>query len=153
MGYDADLAFVFLTNTKMVFGKGTCNDVGVEMESLGKSKAMLVTDKMLTEKTELVDRIKTTLGNKCVGVFDDVPSDSSVEAVETGAEFAKEKGADCLVSLGGGSVMDTAKGMAVILTEGASAVSMHAADIVCTDIVHALELLMHPLRLTATLRS
>jgi soluble P-type ATPase len=44
-------------------------------------------------------------------------------------------------------------GMAVVLAEGASAVSLNAADVVCTDIVQALELLMNPLRLTATLRS
>ena len=44
-------------------------------------------------------------------------------------------------------------GIAVILAEGASTVSLKAADIVCSDIVSALELLMHPLRLTATLRS
>ena len=47
----------------------------------------------------------------------------------------------------------SALGIAVILAEGASTVSLNAADIVCTDIVSALELLMHPLRLTATLRS
>jgi len=46
-----------------------------------------------------------------------------------------------------------AVGIAVILAEGASGVSLAAADVVCTDIVSALELLMHPLRLTATLRS
>jgi soluble P-type ATPase len=45
-----------------------------------------------------------------------------------------------------------ALGIAVILGEGASALSLTAADIVCTDIVSALELLNHPLRLTATLR-
>ena len=44
-------------------------------------------------------------------------------------------------------------GIAVILAEGAAAVSLQAADIVCTDIVAALSLLMQPLRLTATLRS
>lgn len=46
-----------------------------------------------------------------------------------------------------------ALGIAVILGEGASAITLAAADVVCTDIVCALELLIHPLRLTATLRS
>jgi len=44
-------------------------------------------------------------------------------------------------------------GMAVVLREGAAAVTLAAADIVCMGIVPALELLSHPLRLTATLRS
>lgn len=43
-------------------------------------------------------------------------------------------------------------GIAVILDEGAAAKSLMAADIVCTNIVSALELLANPLRLSATLR-
>ena len=45
-----------------------------------------------------------------------------------------------------------ALGMAVILDEGAAAQTLQAADVVCAGIVPALELLLNPLRLTATLR-
>jgi soluble P-type ATPase len=44
-------------------------------------------------------------------------------------------------------------GMAVLLAEGAASEAVAAADVVCPGIVAALELLLHPLRLTATLRS
>jgi len=44
-------------------------------------------------------------------------------------------------------------GIAVILQEGACAQTLTAADVVCTDILTALDLFTHPLRLTATLRS
>ena len=44
-------------------------------------------------------------------------------------------------------------GIAVILEEGASSAAIRSADIVCTDILSALSLLVHPLRLTATLRT
>jgi soluble P-type ATPase len=44
-------------------------------------------------------------------------------------------------------------GIAVLLREGAAVETLAAADIVCAGIVPALELLLHPLRLTATLRS
>lgn len=44
-------------------------------------------------------------------------------------------------------------GIAVVLREGAAAATLAAADIVCMGILPALELLLHPLRLTATLRS
>jgi soluble P-type ATPase len=47
----------------------------------------------------------------------------------------------------------TALGIAVILEEGASRDTLLAADVVCSRIVSALELLRNPLRLTATLRS
>jgi alcohol dehydrogenase len=42
--------------------------------------------------------------------------------VDAGAAYARERGADSLVSLGGGSAIDTAKGMAIVLTEGGSLV-------------------------------
>jgi soluble P-type ATPase len=72
--------------------------------------------------------------------------------------FVNQLGAARTASIGNGRndalmLGASALGIAVILIEGASTVSMNAADIVCTDIVSALELLMHPLRLTATLRS
>jgi soluble P-type ATPase len=72
--------------------------------------------------------------------------------------FVNRLGAKRTASIGNGRndalmLSASALGIAVILAEGASTVSLNAADIVCTDIVSALELLMHPLRLTATLRS
>ena len=74
------------------------------------------------------------------------------------ADFVESLGTDRTVSIGNGRndarMLSACRlGIAVILKEGASALSLTAADIVCTDIVDALELLMHPLRLTATLRS
>lgn len=74
------------------------------------------------------------------------------------AEFVDSLGAERTASIGNGRndalmLSKASLGIAVILAEGASTVSLQAADIVCTDIVCALELLMHPLRLTATLRS
>ncbi len=73
-------------------------------------------------------------------------------------EFVNRLGANRTVSIGNGRndalMLDAAAlGIAVILAEGASTMSLNAADIVSTDIVSALELLIYPLRLTATLRS
>ena len=50
--------------------------------------------------------------------FSGVEPDSGVDIVNRGAEFARERNADCLVSVGGGSAMDTAKGMAILVKEG-----------------------------------
>lgn len=74
------------------------------------------------------------------------------------ADFVQGLGAARTVCIGNGrndALMLEAAGLgiAVILGEGAAALSLAAADIVCTDIVAALTLLTRPLRLTATLRS
>lgn len=118
MAYDADLEFLFQFPTKIVFGMNKIEDLSIELEYLGVDKALVVTDKGILEHTNLLPAVEKALGDKLVGVYSDVPSDSSVETVETGADFAREKGAVGLVSLGGGSVIDTTKGIAILLTEG-----------------------------------
>jgi soluble P-type ATPase len=73
-------------------------------------------------------------------------------------DAVRRLGPDRTVAVGNGRndrlmMEEAALGMAVILSEGASAETLAAADIVLTDINDALDLLIHPLRLTATLRS
>lgn len=117
MGYDSDLSFNYFGPTKIIFGIDSSKDVEIEMTPLGGNKAVVVTDQGIM-KAGLVDHIVKALGSKCVGVFSDVPQDTGVEVVDAGAAFAKKNGADIVVSVGGGSVIDTAKGMCILLTEG-----------------------------------
>jgi aldehyde dehydrogenase (NAD+) len=119
MEYPADLSFLFTSPTKVVFGAGTSGDAPLELSGLGCRKALVVTDGLL-EKTDIVARIVKSLGDSCAGVFSEVPPDSGVHAVNAGAEMGRARGADSIVSIGGGSVIDTAKGIAILLTEGGS---------------------------------
>ncbi len=118
MSYDADLNFNYFAPTKVIFGTGSISELSIEVSALGK-KAFLVTDQGLVE-TGLVDRAKKKLGNSLAGVYADVPQDSGMEVVDLGAESALSAGADVVVSLGGGSVIDTAKGMCIVMKEGGS---------------------------------
>ncbi len=72
--------------------------------------------------------------------------------------FVQSLGAENTVSIGNGRndqlmLKSSALGIAVILEEGASAETLQSADIVCTSIVSALNLISNPLRVVATLRS
>ena len=72
--------------------------------------------------------------------------------------YVKGLGAEHVVCVGNGRndrlmLKEAALGIVVILKEGAATDTVASADIVCTDIVSALELLQHPLRLIATLRT
>lgn len=72
--------------------------------------------------------------------------------------YVKQLGAENTVAVGNGrndaQMLEASRlGIAVILEEGASSAVLRAADVVCTDILSALSLLVHPLRLTATLRT
>lgn len=117
MAYDSDLSFNYFGPTKIIFGAGSSKDVEIEMSSIGGTRALVVTDQGII-KAGLIDHIVKALGSKCVGVYSDIPQDTGVEVVDEGAAFAKKNGADILISVGGGSVIDTAKGMCILLTEG-----------------------------------
>lgn len=118
MHYDADLNFNYFAPTKVIFGQGSIAELPMEVQALGK-KAFLVTDAGLIE-TGLVDQVKKQLGDLLAGVYADVPQDSGMEIVDRGAQQALSAGAEVLVSLGGGSVIDTAKGMCIVMKEGGS---------------------------------
>lgn len=119
MPYDAeDLSFLFYAPTRIVYGVRSAGDVAMELHGLGCEKALLVTDRLLYDSTDLVKGIEKTLGDACVGVFADVPSDSGVHVVDQGYRLARDRGAQGVVSVGGGSVIDTAKGIALLLREG-----------------------------------
>lgn len=82
-----------------------------------------------------------------------------VENQDTGKlDYVKALGAEHTVCMGNGRndrlmLKEAALGVAVILGEGVAVETLNSADVVCTDILSALELLTNPLRLTATLRS
>ena len=116
MAYDADLNFNYFGPTKVIFGPGSIGELYIEVSALGR-KAFLVTDRGIIE-TGLVDQVKEKLGNLLAGVYADVPQDSGMDVVDQGAASALASGADVIVSLGGGSVIDTAKGMCIVMKEG-----------------------------------
>jgi alcohol dehydrogenase class IV len=120
MAYDQDLSFVYFGPTKIIFGNGSsASEVEAEMSALKCSRAVVVTDQGII-KAGLLDKITNSLGKKCVGVFSDVPQDTGLDVIDRAAAFAREKGADIVISVGGGSAIDTAKGMCILLTEGGS---------------------------------
>lgn len=117
MGYDRELSFEYNNPTKIIFGENSVRDIGLEVDSLGGTKALIVTDEGLV-KTGLVGQIEEALGRRCAGIFDRCVQDSGFRLVNEAADFARDKSADTLVSVGGGSVIDTAKGVSILLREG-----------------------------------
>ena len=115
--YTTDLSFNFNSPTKIVFGAGAVNDIGPEMDSLNKKRAVIITDEGLAA-TGMIDRAKDILGKRCVGIFPEVKPDTGVYIIDKAVKYAKGVDADILISIGGGSSIDTAKAMAILLTEG-----------------------------------
>lgn len=82
---------------------------------------------------------------------------SEERQAECKQDYVVKLGAHSVIAIGNGSndslmLKDAAIGIALIQKEGASAKAIANADIVCTDIIDALDLILHPLRMAATLR-
>jgi alcohol dehydrogenase class IV len=118
MAYDSDLSFNYFGPTKVIFGVGSLSELPIEVSALGQ-KAVLVTDEGLMA-TGLVEQVQEKLGNLLVHTYSEVPQDSGMAVVDNGAQEALSAGADVIVSLGGGSVIDTAKGISIVMKEGGS---------------------------------
>lgn len=123
--------FEFYVRPRILYGPRSVREVGFEANKLGGTRAVIVTDKVL-HKAGLAQKVAAGLagsGVTLVGIFDDVPPNSEVRVVEQGAVYAREAGCDLLIALGGGSVIDTAKGMNVLLTEGGSLLDYEGAGL------------------------
>lgn len=112
--------FQFRVPTKIIHAEGIAQDFAHEVGLIGITKLFLVTDKFLYESglcAPIVDHLRDN-GIDVIGTFTDVPPDSSVKTVETCAGFARAAGADGILAIGGGSVLDTAKGANILFTLG-----------------------------------
>ena len=110
---------VFRSPPTIIYGKGTVTSVGEQAARFGK-KAVLVCGKGSLRKSGVLDIIVSSLekaGVSCA-VYDRVGSDPTTSDVDEGAAFAKENGCDVIVAAGGGSPLDAAKGIGMLLTNG-----------------------------------
>ena len=106
--------------TKVIFGEGLANDCSHELEELGVTNYFIVSDEVLSS-LGLIEQIRKGLqeaGFTITGEFYGVPQDASVEAVEAISRQATDSGAEGLIAIGGGSVIDATKAANFIFSEG-----------------------------------
>jgi alcohol dehydrogenase class IV len=116
----AGTAFQFTMPTEVVFGRGCSRQVAQHARALGGSRVLVVTDRGV-RAAGLVDPVVDALsaGDVEAVVFDNVAPNPRETSVADGAVFAQTHEVDLIVAVGGGSPMDTAKGISVVLTHGA----------------------------------
>ncbi len=110
--------FGFLHNTEVLFGEGKISILPEKVKQYG-SKAIVVSDKGIA-KTGIVERIIGLLAEKGVdtAVYDDVVANPRDINCQEAADMAKGFGAEVIIGVGGGSAMDTAKAVNVLMTHG-----------------------------------
>jgi alcohol dehydrogenase class IV len=110
--------FNFLPMEKVRFGPGSLVDLAAEVDRLGAKRVLLITGTTLATKTDLVTKVGDVLGDRLAGVFSDTRQHVPRGTVVAAAAAAREADADCLVSFGGGSPIDTTKLVALLLAAG-----------------------------------
>jgi aldehyde dehydrogenase (NAD+) len=113
-------SYQFWGPTKVNSGPGSVASLSAEIQQLGCKRALLLTDAGVTA-AGVAETAKQALGDYCAAVFDDIPQDSGLDTVDAAVMAGREAGCDLVVSVGGGSVIDTGKAVAVTLKLGGKA--------------------------------
>ncbi len=113
-------SFGYNCPTNVVVGHGALASISKAVVDLGCRRALVLTDPGVN-KAGLAQLAKDALADFCVGIYDNIASEPDLETVDAATAVAREQKADCIVSVGGGSVIDTAKGACVILKSGGKA--------------------------------
>ena len=106
----------FLSPNKVIFGNGTVSQVGKEAAQLNAKKALIVTDKGVV-KADLLADVKDSLKAQKIAfdIFDQVEAEPPARNVDDGARMAVENGVDIVIGVGGGSSLDVAKGISIVV--------------------------------------
>lgn len=111
--------YEFRNSVKILSGKKALENIPFELKNLGVKKPIFLSNDMLV-KFGLVEHVLSAFkgSNICIGpVYTDIPVDSSVEVVNNIAKVYRENNCDSIIAIGGGSVIDTAKGLNIVITE------------------------------------
>ena len=115
--------------TKILMGEGVTGEIGSEAKMIGATAVLLVTDEGI-RKAGILERVILPLEDAGieVDIFDEVMPDPTVILVENAAAVVRQKGHDLIIAVGGGSSIDTAKGVSVMATNEGSICDFEGVD-------------------------
>ncbi len=121
--------FEFQVRGKVICAEHCTDTIGLEMDKAGGTRVLLITDRGVRDAglDKSVAEGMQSGSAEIFGVLDEVPPNSETSVVQACCDMVRKVGADSLVSLGGGSVMDTAKATAILMVEGGELLDHHSA--------------------------
>ncbi len=113
------MSYKFFMPAISLMGANCLEDAGNQVSELGFKKALIVTDKVLGQ-IGIVKKVTDVLESKNIdfAIYDETKPNPTVKNVNDGLKVLKENKCDFVISLGGGSAHDCAKGIALLATNG-----------------------------------
>ena len=123
-----------LVSPKIIFGNGRISELGQEIFNIMKAKGinqpktLLVSGKSSLKESGYLDKINNYLEDFKITleIYDKAGKEPTTAILNEGKEHALEQRVDIIIGVGGGSVMDTAKGIAGLVTNGGIVEDYHA---------------------------
>lgn len=115
--------------TRNVFGEGAVQEAGDLVKSLGAKKCLIVTDRYLGQ-IGMADRVQGILKKAGIEacIFAGAEPNPTDKNVEAGARFYQENECNSIISLGGGSSHDCAKGIGLVAANGGQIADFEGVD-------------------------
>lgn len=119
----------FFSPNKIMLGVGATRGIGAEVIALGAKKVIIVTDAGVV-KAGILEEIKKSLSLKNVDfvVYDKVELETPARVIDDCAMVARNEGCDAAIGLGGGTTLDTTKGVALMATNKGSVIDYEGFD-------------------------
>lgn len=108
------------TAVRIYSGKDALEKLPAELKRNKSKRAFILCGRTVSRRTDLIARMRRILGEACAGVFDAIEKDSTLPSVLGGTEAARAANADLLISVGGGSVTQATRVVAILLAEKAA---------------------------------
>ncbi len=105
----------FLAQDRVIWGTPAAQAVVEDANRRGAKRLFIVTGRTLNRQTDVVAKIRNALGSRCVGTFDECREHTPRQSVMAAADAARAAKPDLIVSVGGGTVIDTVKVMLIAL--------------------------------------
>ena len=111
--------YEFCNSVKILSGKLALDHIPYELKNLGAKKPLVLTTNSHIKHGNLDIALQGLRdeGVEIGDIFTNIPPNSSVDTVNEIADIYKNKGCDSIIALGGGSVLDTAKGAVIVISQ------------------------------------
>lgn len=108
--------------TRIIFGDGKIDSLKDEVQKLGGKRVLVLSGRTVAEKTNSVRRINDCLGDASVGTYSSLTQRAPLASAVEAANMAVANGVDTLVGVGGSTISDASRMIAVLMAEGITTV-------------------------------